>query len=361
MKLQRIGRKGPIFHLQLAQPVRSGTEPADIGDAGIDLAADQGIPCSAWMREQVPEDRQVGRRVATAFDDGGEQVVEMLRVAGKEGVVADKQKILRHFLVVVIRSGPSVSLRRDRELLSPHPDELHRHAAEILRRVRGRMVGRVREADPRLEGPVGEGPPSENPDFEFFPKVILDDKLRAHARIRLGVRVAEVPRLVFVLIVELLGEQRDGGPNGLRLVFWRRAWLEEEPAQREREKRERDDYQSPLPDFAEPFFDRPPPTLPAALRRPITRIGENHVGGLLADHVNRSNDEKPRNPREYGGIDNAQILGSVNPEITIEHRHRIVLSADLACARGVMAPGVVLYELREVFPWAWRFLFSDAV
>src|SRR5262249_47176209 len=162
--------------------------------------------------------------------DGGKQVVKMLWVAGKEGIVADEQEILRKLLVIVIRSGTIVPRQGDCELLTRHADELYRHAAEILRSVRRRMVGRVRKADPCLKLPVIGTPAFENPDFEFFPKVVLNGKLRAHARVRLGVRVAEVPRLVFVLIIELLGEQRDGGPNGLRLVFWRRAWLEDEPA-----------------------------------------------------------------------------------------------------------------------------------
>src|SRR5215510_7372226 len=79
----------------------------------------------------------------------------------------------------------------------------------------------------------------------------------------------------------------------------------------------------------------------------IFLIRENHVGCLFRDHVNRCDDEKSWNPWEHRGVNDPQPLGPVDSEITVEHRHRILLSADLASAGGVVAPGIIFYELGQ--------------
>src|SRR5262245_10290278 len=114
MKLDRRRREGSILHLQLAQPVRRGAEPADVGDAGVHLAADQGIPRSPRMREQVAQDRKAAGGVAPALHNSGEQVVEMLRVAGKKNVVADEQEVLGELLLDVFPPRACVSWRWNR-------------------------------------------------------------------------------------------------------------------------------------------------------------------------------------------------------------------------------------------------------
>src|SRR5262249_34970197 len=79
----------------------------------------------------------------------------------------------------------------------------------------------------------------------------------------------------------------------------------------------------------------------------VCRIRENHVGCLFRDHVNRCDDEKSRNPWEDRGVNDPQPLGPIDSEITVEHCHRILPSADLASAGCVVAPGIVFRELGQ--------------
>src|SRR5262245_12652356 len=79
----------------------------------------------------------------------------------------------------------------------------------------------------------------------------------------------------------------------------------------------------------------------------LFRVSQDNVGSLFRDHVNRCDDEKSRNPWEDRGVNDPQPLGPIDSEITVEHRHRILLSADLASAGGVVAPGIVFYELGQ--------------
>jgi hypothetical protein len=79
---------------------------------------------------------------------------------------------------------------------------------------------------------------------------------------------------------------------------------------------------------------------PPPQRRSALRIGHNHLGCLLANHVNRADDEKSRNARERRRIHHAQALRSVYAKIGTEHA--VLLSrADRATARRMVSPSVV--------------------
>jgi len=79
---------------------------------------------------------------------------------------------------------------------------------------------------------------------------------------------------------------------------------------------------------------------PPPRRRSTLGIGQNHFGCLLADHVNRADDEKSRNARKHRRTHHAQALRSVYAKIGTEHA--VLLSrADRATARRMLSPSVV--------------------
>src|ERR1043165_6911390 len=71
------------------------------------------------------------------------------------------------------------------------------------------------------------------------------------------------------------------------------------------------------------------------------------VGGLLSDGVDRADDEEAGDLREHRGVDDAQALRAVDLELRVDDA-AILWVADLARARGVMPPGVVLDELGDL-------------
>src|SRR5262245_10261237 len=68
-------------------------------------------------------------------------------------------------------------------------------------------------------------------------------------------------------------------------------------------------------------------------------VREDHVGRLLADHVDGADDEQAGDAREHRGVDHAEPARAVDAKIAGQHA-TLLGRADRAGARGVMAPGV---------------------
>ena len=76
------------------------------------------------------------------------------------------------------------------------------------------------------------------------------------------------------------------------------------------------------------------------------RVGQNRVACLLADHVDRRDNEQARYAREYRGVDHAQALRATHPEAAVYHRHPVGFWTDRVAAGGMVAPGLVGHETR---------------
>src|SRR5215467_6834197 len=87
------------------------------------------------------------------------------------------------------------------------------------------------------------------------------------------------------------------------------------------------------------------------IRRPglLLRIPENDFARLLGDHVDRRDDEEPRNFGEDRGIHHAQVFRAVDLEIAVEHAI-FIRRTDGASASGVMAPSVFFDEPAQFLP-----------
>jgi hypothetical protein len=69
-----------------------------------------------------------------------------------------------------------------------------------------------------------------------------------------------------------------------------------------------------------------PNTQSALSKRPMRHrcsIGENGIAGLLADHVNRGDDEETGDAGENGCVDDTKVLGAIDAEVTIHDGHRV--------------------------------------
>src|SRR5262249_16450158 len=64
----------------------------------------------------------------------------------------------------------------------------------------------------------------------------------------------------------------------------------------------------------------------------------------LSDHVNRHNHKEAGNFGEHRGVDNPEALHAAHSKRRVEHGLWILVAADLAGTRGMMAPGTVLHE-----------------
>ena len=76
---------------------------------------------------------------------------------------------------------------------------------------------------------------------------------------------------------------------------------------------------------------------------------QDNIRRLLSDHVRRDRGESARNLRVDGSIDDTQARGAADPEARVKNRHLIVVGADRARGRSVVAPGGVLGVLGEGF------------
>src|SRR5215475_13329047 len=90
------------------------------------------------------------------------------------------------------------------------------------------------------------------------------------------------------------------------------------------------------------------PTFHFGTALPTPGIVLDRVARLFGDHVDGAEDEQAGDFRKHRGVRYAQTLGTAHPEIAVEHRHRVVLGADLAGAAGVVAPGVILHEVAQL-------------
>ena len=73
-------------------------------------------------------------------------------------------------------------------------------------------------------------------------------------------------------------------------------------------------------------FDQGPVEMIEALsKRPMDRrsIGENGIAGLLADHVDRGDDEETGDAGKHGGVDDTEVLSPIDAEVTIHDGHRV--------------------------------------
>src|ERR1043165_1461587 len=64
---------------------------------------------------------------------------------------------------------------------------------------------------------------------------------------------------------------------------------------------------------------------------------QDHVGGLLPDHVDRGHDEEARDPGKDRGVHHPQPLRAVHLEVAVQHPV-LLAGADRAGAGGVVAP-----------------------
>src|SRR5829696_6456985 len=78
------------------------------------------------------------------------------------------------------------------------------------------------------------------------------------------------------------------------------------------------------------------------------RVLDDHVGGLLANHVDGRDDEVAGYLREDRRVHHAQPLDPPDAEAAVEHGRRVAFGADGARAGGVVAPRLVPDELAEL-------------
>jgi hypothetical protein len=90
-------------------------------------------------------------------------------------------------------------------------------------------------------------------------------------------------------------------------------------------------------DFRLPQFNHP-------LRRPV----DDNIRRLLANHVNRHRDVVTRDLREHTRVHHPQSLNAADPELRVQHSHRVVVAANRASARSVMTPRLILDELLHI-------------
>src|SRR5262249_41721045 len=76
----------------------------------------------------------------------------------------------------------------------------------------------------------------------------------------------------------------------------------------------------------------------------LARVLEDVVRCLLADDVERDDDEESRNRGEGGGVDDAEPRRAANPEPTIQDRVRVAILAYRAGTGRVVTPCLVLDE-----------------
>ena len=76
-------------------------------------------------------------------------------------------------------------------------------------------------------------------------------------------------------------------------------------------------------------------------------IGENHIGCLLGDHIDRADDEKPRDARKDRRIDDPQSPGVMDAEIAAEHTI-LFPGPNGTGTGGMMSPRIVADELSKV-------------
>lgn len=74
------------------------------------------------------------------------------------------------------------------------------------------------------------------------------------------------------------------------------------------------------------------------------RLGssKNNVRRLLSNHVRRDRCERTRDTGEHGSINNTQPLCAADVEVAVQHGQLVIVGADRARRRGVVAPRAVL-------------------
>src|SRR5277367_2999810 len=104
---------------------------------------------------------------------------------------------------------------------------------------------------------------------------------------------------------------------------------------------------------------------PLNAAKPLSALGargilQNYISSFLADHINRADDKKSRDPRKHGRIHHPQTLRPINAELAV--KHSVLLSRTNGATAGRMvSPGVIA----NVFPqivvrfqtFAWKLFF----
>jgi hypothetical protein len=77
------------------------------------------------------------------------------------------------------------------------------------------------------------------------------------------------------------------------------------------------------------------------------RAFEDHIRSLFADHINGCDNEEAGYSGKYGSVNHTKVSHAAYAEFAVQNGPRIVISADFAGARGVMAPGFILDPLSQ--------------
>src|SRR5258708_20063924 len=92
-------------------------------------------------------------------------------------------------------------------------------------------------------------------------------------------------------------------------------------------------------------------------------MGDDHIRGFLDEHIDGGNDERAWNLREYGCVDDSQILSAAYAKAAVENCSFVGIGADSIGAGGVVAPSFILYKFRELLGrivlWAGQQLLFD--
>jgi len=78
------------------------------------------------------------------------------------------------------------------------------------------------------------------------------------------------------------------------------------------------------------------------------RILDDRIASLFGSHIDRTDNEKPRNFRKDRRINDAQTLCVSDAKVAIKNSFFVVVGADFAGTAGMMSPGTVLHELGEL-------------
>jgi hypothetical protein len=73
---------------------------------------------------------------------------------------------------------------------------------------------------------------------------------------------------------------------------------------------------------------------------------KDHIRSLFADHINGCDNEKAGYSGKHGSVNHAKVSHATHTEFAVQNRPRVVICADFAGARGVMAPGFILDPLK---------------
>lgn len=72
------------------------------------------------------------------------------------------------------------------------------------------------------------------------------------------------------------------------------------------------------------------------------QLSQNNIRRLLRNHISRNRGEGTRNPGVDRSINNTEAIDTTDPELRVQNSHRVIISANRASARSMVAPGGIL-------------------